>query len=179
VHDDPADRAALGDAEPEGGRPEAREGRRGALAVPPRGGRALDHASGHEAPRESTEAHGRCVESNQAGASPNGSSFVEFVICRTNKYAARKCVNLWLIQGMEAPQWYVTACKVAEGREVYIVHSEDVDEAAVLEGIFSPHQQPMTGIGQQPNSPQQHSTAEASTMAKPGVARFLAMGVSA
>lgn len=39
-------------------------------------------------------------------------------------------------QGPHAPNWYVTACKRSENREIFVVHSEEVDEAAVLNDVF-------------------------------------------
>lgn len=82
---------------------------------------------------------------------------------------------------MQAPKWFITACKRAMSLEVFIVHSEEVDEAAVLEDIFSPRQQQM-GLQRdspmKPISPQQKAALDALITAKPPAARTLAMGTS-
>ena len=87
----------------------------------------------------------------------------------------------WSCQGTEAAKWFITACKRAMGLEVFIVHSEEVDEAAVLEDIFSPRQQQM-GLQRdspmKPISPQQKRVVDALITAKPNAARTLAMGMN-
>ena len=86
-------------------------------------------------------------------------------------------------QGPESPSWYVTAGRRIENREVFLVHSDEVDEVAVLAEIFgAASHSAMSGSAAMPLSrgsrQQLGGMAISSGPSKPGAARALVMGAA-
>ncbi len=86
--------------------------------------------------------------------------------------------------GPRAPAWYVTACRPSADREVFVVHSDDVDEAAVIRGVLGQVSGSMTFTsiaGQQ--APRQTrdsdklSSDRPALSSKPGAARHLILSL--
>ena len=80
-------------------------------------------------------------------------------------------------QGSHAPNWYVTACKRSENREVFVIHSDEVDEAALLNAVFCPKRagaQPASPLPSAPGGGQPQPGPR--IVSKPNAARHLGLG---
>lgn len=84
----------------------------------------------------------------------------------------------------QAVPWFVTAYKHADGHETYIVHADEVDEAAVLQELLGPKVASVTrlpsgmGTGTAASLPQTLSQALQSqpSAVRPGAAKNLVFG---